>query len=387
MKAHWYLVRNCRAFLLSMVTMLSMLSMLLAGFAHQALAAPVIYLAGDSTVMTNGANNYPQQGWGARLPALFTTGVTFSNRAVGGRSSKSFVDEGRLSAILGVIKPGDYLFVQFGHNDGYSDVRLHTDPFTSYKTYLAMYIDLSRQYGAIPVLVTPMGRRRYDSSAHFLNDFVDRSTAMKQLATEKSVPLIDLNAKSIAFYNGIGVPATTDVFLWLEAGQYPVFPNGVHDITHFQEYGATQIARLVAQGIEENRLGIRSFIGAVPYPAEAGVLSGAGTARARAYGGWQGRGYVSFPASGGVMTINGVIGKGGGTRTLRIRYANGSSAARSGQLVVNGIATSISFNPSGSWTGWVIKDVTVTLKGATANVISLKSTGAGLANIDTLTVL
>jgi lysophospholipase L1-like esterase len=349
-------------------------------------AAPVVYLAGDSTVMTNGANTLPQMGWGGRLPALFTTGVSFSNRAVGGRSSKSFVDEGRLAAILGVIKPGDYLFVQFGHNDVYSDPRLHTDPFTSYKTYLAMYVDLSRQYGAIPVLVTPVGRRRYDSSGRFINDFIDRSTAMKQLAAEKSVPLIDLNAKSIAFYNGVGVAATADVFMFLPAGQYPNFPNGVSDNTHFQEYGASQMARLVAQGIEENRLALRSFIGAVAYPAEAAVLSGAGTVRERTYGGWQGRGYVNFPASGGSMTLNGVIGKGGGARTLRIRYANGA-AVRSGQLVVNGVAMAISFNPSGGWTTWVTKDVVVTLRSGTANTISLRSTGADLANIDGITVL
>ena len=350
-------------------------------------AAPVVYLAGDSTVMTYASGYYPKQGWGGRIPDLFVAGVTFSNRAVGGRSSKSFIDEGRLSQILGVIKPGDYLFIQFGHNDEAIDVRLHTDPFTTYKTYLAMYVDLSRQYGAIPVLVTPMGRRRYDSGGHFLNDFVNRSTAMKQLALEKNVPLIDLNAKSIAFYNGVGVAATTDVFLYLAAGQYPSFPNGVADITHFHEYGAGQLARLVVQGIEENRLPLRSLIGAVAYPAEAATLVGAGTVRERSYGGWQGRGYVNFPVSGGSMTLTNVIGKGGGTRTLRIRYANGFTSVRSGQLVVNGTVYTISFGPSGSWTNWVFKDVLVPLGAGTANTITLRSTGADLANIDTLTVL
>lgn len=377
---------KCTNFRLMLVFLLALLA-LLALFARQARAAPVVFLAGDSTVATTGTGSYPQQGWGARIPALFTTGLSFSNRALGGRSSKSFVDEGHLSAILAVIKPGDYLLVQFGHNDGYSDVKLHTDPFTTYKTYLAMYIDLSRQYGAIPVLVTPVGRRRYDSSGSFLNDFVDPSTAMKQLAAEKNVPLIDLNAKSIGFYNGIGVAATTDVFLWLAPGQYPNFPNGVHDITHFQEYGATQIARLVAQGIEEARLGIRAYIGAVAYPAEAGVLSGAGTVRERTYAGWQGQGYVNFPPSGGTMTLTNVIGKSGGLRTLRIRYANGGAGTLTGQLLVNGTATGISFGPSGGWSTWATKDVTVTLNGGAANTISLKSSGGDLANVDTLTVL
>jgi lysophospholipase L1-like esterase len=349
-------------------------------------AAPVVYLAGDSTVMSYGSGNYPQQGWGGRIHDSFTAGITFNNRAIGGRSSKSFVDEGRLAAILSVIKPGDYLFIQFGHNDVYSDPKLHTDPFTSYKNYLRMYIELPRQYGAIPVLVTPMGRRRYDSSGRFLNDFVDRSAAMKELAAETGAALIDLNAKSIAYYNSIGVAATTDVFLWLAAGQYPRFPNGVSDSTHFQEYGAGQLARLVIQGIVENRLGISSFIGALSYPAEAGTLAGAGTLRERTYAGWQGRGYVNFAPSGGSMTFNNVIAKRSGLFTLRIRYANGSATARSGQLVVNGATSSISFNPTGAWTSWQTKDVPISLGTGTANSISLKSVSSDLANIDTLTV-
>ena len=361
-------------------------TVLLAMTTRPALAAPVVYLAGDSTVMSYASGNYPQQGWGGRIGDVFPSGVTFSNHAIGGRSSKSFVDEGRLAAILQVIKPGDYLFVQFGHNDDYSDPRLHTDPFTSYKNYLAMYIDLPRQYGAIPVLVSPMGKRRYDSSGQFLNDFVNRTAAMKELAREKSVPLIDLNAKSIAFYNRVGVAATTDVFLWLPAGQYTRFPNGVSDGIHFQEYGAGQLARLVAQGIVENRLGISSLIGTVTYPAEAGALAGAGTVRERTYGGWQGRGYVRFPTTGGFMTLNQVIGRQSGWHTLRIRYANGSASVRSGQLVVNGVTSAISFNPTGAWSTWATRTVWVNLRAGTANAVSLRSTGSGLANIDTLTV-
>lgn len=363
-----------------------LLAVLLA-LCRPAAAAPVVYLAGDSTVASYGPLNAPQQGWGGRIGDYFTSGISFSNRAIGGRSSKSFIDEGRLAAILSVIKPGDYLFIQFGHNDGYADPMLYTAPYTTYKTYLAMYIDRARQYGAVPVLVTPMGKRRYDSTGKFLNDFVDRAAAMKQLASEKSVPLIDLNAKSIAFYNGVGVAATADVFLWLAAGQYPNFPAGVADAIHFQEYGAGQLARLVVQGIEEARLGIRWYIGAVHYPAEAAVLGGAGTVRSRTYSGWQGKGYVDFPATGGTMLLTGVIGKAGGLRTLRIRYANGAALPRAGQLVVNGVASAITFNPSGSWNTWASKDVTVLLRSGTANTIMLRSSGADLANIDGLTVL
>jgi lysophospholipase L1-like esterase len=352
-----------------------------------AAAAPVVYLAGDSTVMSyRAAHHYPQQGWGGRLPEMFPSGVSFSNHAIGGRSSKSFIDEGRLAAILGVIKPGDYLFVQFGHNDIYSDPRLHTDPFTSYKTYLEIYVDLARQYGAIPVLVTPMGKRRFDSNGRFLNDFAERASAMRQLASEKFVPLIDLNAKSIAFYNSIGVPATTDIFLWLPANQYPNFPNGVQDGTHFQEHGAAQLARLVAEGIADSALPLRALIGTVVYPAEAALLGGTSTVRSRYHGGWQGRGYVDFPANGGTLTFHRVIAKQSGIRTLRIRYANGGANMRSGILMVNGVSTRISFASTGSWSNWASKDVTIALVAGASNTVQLKSTGGDLANIDTLTV-
>jgi len=362
---------------------------LFAATASALVAAPIVYIAGDSTVMTykSGYNLFPQQGWGGRLPDYFTSGVTFANKAIGGRSSKSFVDEGRLADILNQILPGDYLLVQFGHNDGSSDPKLHTDPFTTYKQYLSMYIDGALQHHAIPALVTPMGRRNFDSNNKFINDFVDRCTAMKQLASEKAIKLIDLNTKSIAFYNSIGVPATTDVFLWLPAGQYPNFPNGAQDHTHFQEYGAGQLARLVTQGIEENNLGIKAFIKSITYPAEAGTLTGTGTGLEKTNAGWHGQGYVNFPTNGGTLTLNGVSGGAGGSKTLRIRYALGIATSRTGQLVVNGVATSITFNPTGAFTTWATIDVPVTLKSGTGNTIQFKSTGQDLANLDEVTVL
>jgi lysophospholipase L1-like esterase len=362
---------------------------LLCGAISTATAVPVIYIAGDSTVMTykSGYNLYPQQGWGGRLPDYFTTAVTWSNRAIGGRSTKSFVDEGRLASILSVILPGDYLFIQFGHNDGNSSTTLHTDPFTTYKTYLAQYIDGAVAKGAIPVLVTPMGRRNYDSNGAFINDFTDRCTAMKQLAVEKNCKIIDLNTKSIAFYNAIGAPATGDVFLWLAVGQYPNFPNGVSDNTHFQEYGAGQLARLMMNGIQEINLGIKSAIAtSITYPAEAAALSGTGTVREKTNAGWNGQGYVNFPTTGGTMSFTNVFAASTGTKTLRIRYALSGTAARTGQLVVNGVTTSITFNATGAFTTWATKDVSISLNSGTTNTIQLKSNGADLANVDELTV-
>jgi lysophospholipase L1-like esterase len=352
-------------------------------------AAPTVYLAGDSTVMTYNAstNLYPQQGWGGRIAGYFdSAGVAFVNRAIGKRSSKSFIDEGRLDSILSVIKPGDYLFVQFGHNDNSSDPALHTDPFTTYKSYLGQYVDGAKSRGAIPVLVTPVGRRNYDSSGKFINDFTDRCTAVKQVGTEKNCQVLDLNAKSIAFYDSLGIEPTKDVFLWLQAGQYPNFPNGVSDNTHFQEYGAGQIARLVTQGIEELNLGFETAIKSITYPAEAGALSGTGIVREKTQSGWRDMGYVNFPTTGGRMTLTGVIGRTGGAKILAIRYANGSGAARTGSLTVNGVSGNITFPATAGWTTWATLQVTTTLNSGTSNTIALQSTGQDLANIDDITV-
>ena len=117
-----------------------------------AFALPTVYIAGDSTVMTYkaGYNYYPQQGWGGRIAEFFNTKILFANKAIGGRSAKSFVDEGRLAEILKVIKPGDFLFVQFGHNDALPAATYplrHTDPQTTYKAYLRQFIDGAKAKG------------------------------------------------------------------------------------------------------------------------------------------------------------------------------------------------------------------------------------------------
>jgi lysophospholipase L1-like esterase len=362
------------------------------GLAASALAAPIVYIAGDSTVMTYRAslNLYPQQGWGAHLPEWFNAGISFSNHAIGGRSSRSFVEDGHLQAILDVIQPGDYLLIQFGHNDASSDATRHTDPFTTYKQYLKMYIDGARQHSATPVLITPVGRRSTNSDGTFKNDFPDYCTAMKQLGTETSTPVIDLMSRSISFYNSIGFAATANVHLWLQAGQYPNWPNGVSDSTHFQEYGSVEIARLVKEGIQATTLPLKSFLKSAigtTYAAESATRSGTGMVLETVNGGYHGTGYVNFPTTGGALTFNNVNGGTGGTKIIRIRFALGITTSRTGQLVVNGVTSNFTCNPTTAWTTWVTFDVSKTLNSGTANTIQLKSTGQDLANIDELTVL
>ena len=295
-----------------------------------------------------------------------------------------------LDSILSVIQPGDYLFVQFAHNDATSDPTKHTDPFTTYKQYLKMYTDGAKAHGATPVLITPVGRRSTNSDGTFKNDFPDYCTAMKQVGTEQNVVVIDLMSRSISFYNSVGFTASTNVFLWLAAGQYPNFPNGVSDSTHFQEYGSTEIARLVKEGIQATSLPMKSFLKSAigtTYAAESATRAGTGTVLETTNAGYHGTGYVNFPTTGGTLTFSNVNGGTGGTKIIRIRFANGATSARTGQIVINGTATNLTCFPTTAWTAWVTFDVSATLNSGTANTIQLKSTGQDFANVDELTVL
>jgi len=363
---------------------------LLAALANLASAAPTVYIAGDSTVQTYRASQAPQQGWGGRIADYFTTDVIFSNRAIAGRSSKSFVVDGRLDTILSLIKPGDYLFVQFGTNDASSIPERHTDPQTTYKQYLSMYIDGARAHGATPVLVTVTPRRSFDSAGNFKSDFPTYVAAMKELAVAKKVTLIDLTSRGIAYLNSIGAEASKNVFLYVPAGKFAAFPNGDADNTHFQEFGASQMARLVTAGVKDSGLPIAAFIKGngvtgKTFQAENAVIAGAGTAQESVNAGFHGTGYVNFATTGGSVTFNGITGN-GGQKIITIRYALGITTARTGNIVVNGAAKAITFQPTGSWTTWNTQTVTVTLNNNSTNTIQLASTGNDLANIDEITV-
>lgn len=210
---------------------------------------PTIYLASDSTVQTYGAAQAPQQGWGQRIAEFFTADVKFVNKAIGGRSSKSFIDEGRLDEIVGLLAPGDYLFAQWGINDRYrSDPTRFTDPATTFRQYLNQYIDAARSKNAIPVLVTPTPRLDF-SNGEFHNDFVDYCAAIQQVGADTGTRVIDLQTKGLAYYNSIGFDAVVaDVSL-------PPM-----DVLHFQANGAFQMARLVSEGVKESDLPIAKFV-------------------------------------------------------------------------------------------------------------------------------
>ncbi|MBB4133036.1 GDSL-type esterase/lipase family protein [Xanthomonas sp. 3075] len=216
------------------------LLLLLANLAN---AAPQrIFIAGDSTAAEYDATRAPQAGWGQMLQDWFDpTQWQVRNHAKGGRSTRSFIAEGRLDAIAKELQRGDILLIQFGHNDAKrEDPTRYTDPQGDYVQFLRRFIATARDIGATPILVTPAARLLYDFGA--LLDTHGRYTlAMQQLAAQERVGLIDLNASSSDWIRALGEQAAQPYFLFVPE-------QGKADGTHFSRAGATAIACLVVNG-------------------------------------------------------------------------------------------------------------------------------------------
>jgi pectinesterase len=239
-----------RAALAGVVAALSIVPLAGTGVSASAATPVHVYIAGDSTASTYVSSLAPRAGWGQALPVFLTSNAAVVNVAKSGASSKSFIDLGRLDHILAVIKRGDRLLISFGHNDEkIDDPSRYTEPSTTYKRYLSQYIDKSRAKGAVPVLATPVERRHFNSAGVISPSHGAYPAAMRELAAAKNVPLLDLTASSTALWNRVGVEGTKKYFMILGTGQYPNYPNGSQDNTHFQAFGAIQVARLVATAL------------------------------------------------------------------------------------------------------------------------------------------
>ena len=213
-----------------------------------------IVLIGDSTVMTYAASKAPMAGWGQVLGLYFKSGtVTVLNKAVGGRSSKSFVTLGQWAGTVSELKTGDILMIQFGHNDRtWSDTTRYADTAT-YRQYLTKYVTEARAKGAHPVFVTPMNMNTWSSAGGrrvFTENANDYRGAMIRAGKVLRVPVLDLELKSKQFMDSSASHHLTKFhFLGLDAGEYPNYAAGISDGTHFQEMGALANARMVVEEI------------------------------------------------------------------------------------------------------------------------------------------
>lgn len=205
---------------------------------------PTIYLLGDSTVCDQPAE--PYNSWGQMLTRWFKPGVSIANHAESGESLRSSLSARRLDKVLSQMKPGDYLFIQYGHNDE-KEKGEGVGAFTTYKADLKTFVSEARKRGGQPVLVTPVQRRSFDSAGKITNSHGDYSDAVRQVAREESVPLIDLNAMSKLLYESWGPELSKKAFA----------PT---DNTHHNNYGSYELAKCVVEGIKAAKLEIAKYL-------------------------------------------------------------------------------------------------------------------------------
>lgn len=218
---------------------------------------PTIFLAGNSTVVDEAEE--PWCGWGQIFPGFFTSDIAIANYAESGEAANTFVTSKRFAKLLSKMRKGDYLFIEFGHNDQKQKGE-GKGPYTSYKSDLKYLASKTREKGAIPVLVTSMHRRFFDDNGKVKNTHGDYPDAVRQLAKEENITLIDLNNMSATLYEAWGVEGSKRAFVYYPAGTFPNQKEPLADNTHFNPYGGTEIARCILKGMIDNNLPVKKYI-------------------------------------------------------------------------------------------------------------------------------
>jgi len=209
---------------------------------------PTVFIAGDSTVTDQPRE--PNASWGQMFTRFFRSEIAVANHAESGETMKSFITGMRLDKLLSYMKSGDYLFLQFGHNDQ-KEIwpQTYVEAFTTYKAYLKVFIAEARRRGATPVLVTSMHRRNFDEHGKIRNTLGDYPEAVRQVVREEKVALIDLHAMSAKLYEALG-PEKSPV----------AFAGNGRDATHHSAYGAYELAKCVIEGVRTSDLGLKKFL-------------------------------------------------------------------------------------------------------------------------------
>ncbi|MGF2412851.1 MAG: rhamnogalacturonan acetylesterase, partial [Ferruginibacter sp.] len=215
-----------------------------------------LYLIGDSTMCEYETNRAPLTGWGMPFKYFFDSTVKIDNRAKGGRSTRTFISENRWQPIADSLHEGDYVLMQFGHNDEAKEERYKDryTPVADYKINLIKFIEESRARKANPVLITPVTRMRFDKEGKVEETHKEYSAAVWQVGKQYNVPVIDLDTKSRVLLQQLGPVHSKLLFMQLDSLQHPNYPNGQKDNTHFNEFGARRMAELVLAEIRNLKL-------------------------------------------------------------------------------------------------------------------------------------
>ncbi len=216
-------------------------------------ASFTLFTIGDSTMANKKAAVYPETGWCQVLEDYLDPSVRVKNHAVNGRSTKSFLEEGRWNRVLDSLKAGDRVFIQFGHNDQKEyDTTRFTTPFGSYTANLKRFIEESEEKGAMPVLFTSIVRRKFEDHGRLIDTHGDYPVAVRKIAEEMNVPLVDLQKLTEEWIGSLGDEASRSMYVWTEPDQQ--YPEGRQDDTHLSETGAREVARMALKECVSQKL-------------------------------------------------------------------------------------------------------------------------------------
>jgi lysophospholipase L1-like esterase len=218
-----------------------------------------VWLIGDSTMSIKDVKAYPETGWGMPFKNFFDSSVTVDNRAKNGRSTKTFLSEGLWKPVVENLSEGDYVLIQFGHNDEVKTKASYSTE-SEFTANLTRYVLESRSKKAVPVLITPVARRKFDSLGHIVSTHEVYAELVRRVASDLHVPLIDLDKKSQALLQQMGPETSKFLFNYLEPGEHPNYPDGKMDDTHFSELGARRMAEIVLAEIRFLKLDLADRI-------------------------------------------------------------------------------------------------------------------------------
>jgi lysophospholipase L1-like esterase len=221
-----------------------------------------IYGIGDSTMADKvNPNQNPEHGWLQVFPAFVTADVKVINKAVNGRSTRSFINENRWDSITKVLKRGDYVFIQFGHNDAKDqDPARYTNPHAAYRHNLMKFVNETRQKGAIPILFSSITRRNFNDKGVLISTHGEYTLEARLVAQELKVPFIDLEYYTEQLEMGYGPEKSKELHLHFKPGEVAYYPDGKDDDTHLSKKGATEISEIVVRELKNLNLGLNKYL-------------------------------------------------------------------------------------------------------------------------------
>ena len=203
----------------------------------------------------------PEHGWGQMLPLLLTTGIEIQNHATNGRSSKSFRTEGRWDKVKKQLTKGDFVIIQFGHNDQkINDSARFTNPYTQYRANLERYVQETREKGAIPILMTSIVRRNFNENGVLVDTHKEYPLVARMVAQDLKVPLVDLQLLTEQLEISYGPENSRKLHLHYKKGEVDYYPDGKDDDTHLSKLGAESIAKLAANSLKTLKTGLEKYI-------------------------------------------------------------------------------------------------------------------------------